>query len=217
MTKQTKPSDGKSTVYMATNLVNGKRYIGITIRYLSKRKADHLAAAKGGAPTTFARALRKYGIDKFRFEALARLDMYEDAKKMEIFLISSMKPEYNQSLGGDGYLGYVPTEDAKRKIREANIGRPGYWKGKSLPDHVRALGRAAMNIHPKKKQILAMGPMKRRRKIVCIDDGVIYESIKFASDAYGVSAGSISAVCMQNTCRKSAGGMKFKFVEASLG
>jgi hypothetical protein len=32
-------------IYMATNKVNGKRYVGITAGYLSQRKSKHLYAA----------------------------------------------------------------------------------------------------------------------------------------------------------------------------
>lgn len=204
-------ADRKSTVYLATNRKNGKHYVGITCLYLSQRRANHASVAKRGAPTHFAKSIRRHGIDAFKFEALAVLDSYDAAKEMEIWLIAQMRPEYNSTNGGDGYLGYVPTDEARRKISEANTGRTGYWKGR-LPPSFEAFrrGYAAMP-KEKKRAILALGPKSQQRKIVCLNDGMVYESITEAANAYGIDSSSITAVCKKSSIRKTVGGRVFRY------
>lgn len=206
-------SDRKSTVYLATNRVNGKCYIGITCHYLSQRKGNHASAAKRGAPTHFAKAIRKHGIDSFNFEQLALLDSYEDAKKMEIWLIEQMDPEYNTSGGGDGYLGYVASPEAIAKIKKANTGRKGYWTGKRPPEHVFEAMRKGFKAMPPGKMKAALAPThaKRRKAVVCINDNREFRSITEASEAYGVCGSSVSAICAGKKGLSSVKGLVFRF------
>lgn len=50
----------------------------------------------------------------------------------------------------------------------------------------------------------------RRKEIICIDDSKRFISIKDASEYYGIQGANIGAVA--NGKRKTAGGLKFKFV-----
>lgn len=204
-----------SIVYMAVNQVNGKRYIGITSRYLCWRKYGHFASAeKNNSPTYFHRAIRKYGRKNFVFEVLINCETFEEANKLEIKFIAEMKPEYNLAKGGGGYLGYKPSEEERQRASVRMKGRPSFWIGKKLPASFLAGGDRWRNSDEGVKswaQCRTLGPKILRRQIVCLDDGRIFESILAASAAYGINSASISTVCKRSTKRRTAGGMVFRY------
>ncbi len=110
-------------IYLITNKINNKRYVGKTIKSLSTRFYNHCYASKTGSTTYFHKAIRKYGDDSFIIEELDRCDADVLGEK-EIEWISKLKPEYNQTLGGDGgILGYSHTEETKKIISQKNTGK----------------------------------------------------------------------------------------------
>jgi len=57
-------------VYLITNLINGKQYVGQTIRTLKIRFSKHLTDSKHGK-FYINRAIKKYGIENFKIEEIA--------------------------------------------------------------------------------------------------------------------------------------------------
>lgn len=89
-------------VYMATNTINGKRYVGVTNKGLAGRKAAHLSKAsrrERGCPR-FYDAIRKHGSDAFEWQVLSAWDTFIDACEEEIRVIAELRPEYNIARGG---------------------------------------------------------------------------------------------------------------------
>lgn len=88
-------------IYQITNLINGKIYIGQT-NNIQKRWANH--RCNNDPDMVIARALRKYGIDNFKFEVLLRGLTPDEANQKEIELIkekNSLVPYgYNVATGG---------------------------------------------------------------------------------------------------------------------
>jgi group I intron endonuclease len=110
-------------IYKITNQVNGKFYVGKTMKSLSTRFYNHSYASKTGSTTYFHKAIQKYGEDSFIIEELDRCDSDILGKK-EIEWISKLKPEYNQTLGGDGgILGYSHTEETKELLSSKRKGK----------------------------------------------------------------------------------------------
>jgi hypothetical protein len=111
-------------IYKATNIVNGRCYIGQTIKSLDFRKDKHLYSLRS-YKTYFANALRKYGWDNFTWDTLCKCDNKEELDEMEFHYIkqynSYMRDDgYNMTLGGDGgaeagRLGNIVTWDRTRK------------------------------------------------------------------------------------------------------
>lgn len=90
-------------VYLATNTVNGKRYIGATKHSLKRRKAAHLNRYKHkirGCPKFYA-ALRKHGPEAFEWRMIKSFKTAEEAFGYERQLIAELGPEYNVTLGGE--------------------------------------------------------------------------------------------------------------------
>jgi len=94
---------------------SGKSYIGKTREDREDaRKYEHIYAAGKNKTTAFYYAIRKYGIEDFKYEVLMTGIPSEIANGMEIIYIDLHKPEYNMTTGGDG----VDSETAKRVANE---------------------------------------------------------------------------------------------------
>ena len=89
-------------VYMAVNLINGKRYIGATSKGVLLRSQQHFkdARRRGRDCPRFYAAIRKYGPDAFEWTVLATLSTSEEMYREEERLIALLKPEYNIASGG---------------------------------------------------------------------------------------------------------------------
>lgn len=110
-------------IYKATNVINGKCYIGQTsYDKLHKRINTHLWYARHkGSNLPFPNALRKYGKENFEWEILEECAR-EDKGKREIYWIQKLQPEYNATLGGDGgTLGRPCPEHVKEACRKSRI------------------------------------------------------------------------------------------------
>ena len=96
-------------VYQITNLVNGKRYIGMTCQSLAQRWMEHRNTAQKGSRTALHSAIRKYGADSFVASILVSLPAESeraalcDAEKLMIQREGTLAPVgYNLTPGGDG-------------------------------------------------------------------------------------------------------------------
>jgi group I intron endonuclease len=126
-------------VYLITNKINGKKYIGQHIGddlqkywktkvYLAKYKNRHQALSS---------AILKYGQENFEIRTIATvgskllLDFYEIVF-IEIFNTKSPNG-YNLTDGGEGTSGWSPDEEHRRKISDAHTGKSKPNKLKGVP------------------------------------------------------------------------------------
>jgi group I intron endonuclease len=123
-------------IYRATNIINGKCYIGQTITPFTKRKGYHINASKRLRKKSecieneeaingvyFHNALKKYGIENFKWEVIyecdeGMLDMMETFKIMVNHSHYLEGKGYNMTWGGGSISGYKHTEEAKKKMSE---------------------------------------------------------------------------------------------------
>jgi group I intron endonuclease len=110
-------------VYKATNLVNGKCYIGITRNSLKERQNQHKSRAKKNKSNcAFHHAIRKHGWDSFVWEVIEDKISLDQIAEKEIYYINkynsfaSTKSGYNRTAGGLGVSEYEFTKDQKFKI-----------------------------------------------------------------------------------------------------
>ena len=112
-------------IYMIQNKVNNKMYIGQAVD-IEKRWNDHIwnLNNKRNENRHFINAWYKYGEENFKFTILLEckesdLNMYEE---YYIFELMTYDPRvgYNKNYGGDSGR---PTEEAKRKMSEAQKGK----------------------------------------------------------------------------------------------
>ena len=90
---------------------------------------------------------------------------------------------------------YLSNENVRKKLRESMKGKNNPWYGKHLSEETREKMRNA----------------KSKKKVVCFETGVIYNSIMDAERKTGIANQCIIAVCKRK--RKTAGGYHWKYVE----
>lgn len=91
-------------LYLVTNTLNGKVYVGLTITSLDQRLKQHFGAARRGRKSAFANALRKYGESAFKIELLnssaRNYDELQEQEVVEIINRDSIRNGYNTAQGG---------------------------------------------------------------------------------------------------------------------
>lgn len=114
-------------IYMATNRITGKEYIGQSVRSLTHRKSQHLSSALTNTGNTyFCNTIRKYGQYNFDWEILHDgITDIDDLNKLEMYYIKlydTFNNGYNLTEGGGGMLGLVPNKDTRLKMSQAKCG-----------------------------------------------------------------------------------------------
>jgi group I intron endonuclease len=117
----------KAGIYMFTNKLNNKQYIGSTIdlnkrisAYFQKSYLNHHRYKN----YLIVKAINKYGIDNFYISILEYTDNIRfNLIKREQYWIDNIKPEYNILQIAGSTLGYKHTEEAKLKISLKKLGR----------------------------------------------------------------------------------------------
>jgi group I intron endonuclease len=114
---------------MATNMINGKKYVGQTINKLGSRKSQHIYGALNRRGNNhFHNAIRKYGTENFDWKILHDFVLnIDDLNKLEIFYIGyydTFENGYNYTVGGNGNFGCIPSKETRKKMSKIHKGRP---------------------------------------------------------------------------------------------
>lgn len=114
-------------IYKITNLINGKVYIGFTAREPQKRWSQHKHHAKKQTNRKLYNAIRKYGVDNFRFEVIFESDDMDytlNIKEPEfINQYNSIEEGYNYSIGGEAAsFGRRDSVETRKKKSESRKG-----------------------------------------------------------------------------------------------
>lgn len=96
-----------SEIYVITNRVNGKQYVGKTNRSAAARFKEHVKDSEVGRNShrPLYRAIKKYGKDNFDMEIVSIGLSPQEAEQQEIDLIHELgtfNKGYNATIGGDG-------------------------------------------------------------------------------------------------------------------
>lgn len=121
----------KYSVYMHTNLINGKVYIGKSFRNpvyrWGKDGSGYLRCSRGHNKVNqrhFASAIKKYGWENFKHEVLFKGLSSKEASEKEKELIrqyESNNPSkgYNMTEGGEGCAGRIVTQETRDLLKES--------------------------------------------------------------------------------------------------
>lgn len=116
------------TIYKATNILNGKCYVGFDSNW-PKRKKCHKSRADIANNQYFHKSLKKHGFDNFVWEVLYQgTDKDYTLNVMEPKLIAENESHftlngYNLTYGGEGTLGRIVSEETKRKLSQSGKGK----------------------------------------------------------------------------------------------
>lgn len=116
-------------VYLVTNTVNGKRYVGITVGTAEDRFKGHVNDMQRGSQLAFHCAIRRHGAEKFTVQELEECGTIEELKQRERDLIVELQTHvslgrgYNMTKGGDGLFGFKHTESTKQIMSEKALAR----------------------------------------------------------------------------------------------
>lgn len=168
------------SIYKATNLTNGKKYIGFTNNKLHKRIIVHKwEALSNNSNKIFHKAIRKYGWNNFQWEIICQsLDGDYLLKEMETYFIdhyNSLVPYgYNMTKGGNGCLGHKHSKKTKQKISQKQKGRPSFHKGSNLSEeHKKKISESNKNKKKgphtleRKQKLSEANKGKKRKEIIC--------------------------------------------------
>lgn len=204
-------------IYKATNKINGKMYIGQTARTLDVRMAEHARHSN----TPFDRAVQKYGMENFDVETIDTASSIDELNQKEIYWIKYYNTYgdngYNACIGGENTKGYHHREESKAKMSEAKrrmyIGEnnPFYGKRHSEETCKRfSEQRTGRKLSPEWKRHLSESS-SIKVKVINIETGEIFNSIKEAADKYNIAPTHISRVCRGR--RNKTGGYHWKYAE----
>jgi len=122
-------------IYQITNTVNGKIYIGKTVKTIEQRFKEHISVSHRQTATRsntlLSKAIRKYGTDAFTItEVESNFNSEDDLNEAEIRYISDLSPQYNMTEGGEGISGHEHSSETRKKMSESHKGKPKSEKHK---------------------------------------------------------------------------------------
>lgn len=198
-------------IYKVTNKINGKIYIGQT----SKNDPNYL-----GSGPVIMKAVKKYGRDSFIKEIIEFCDSRELLNEREIFWIkfynsTDRDTGYNISTGGNGgNLGDLVNEKISRQSYEhmkgntLRKGKDPINKGVPMSEEQKdKLRKPKSENHKKNLSVAAMN--RPKKKIICINNGLIY-TMKDAANELGLTIPNIISV-LKGRAEKTKG-YSFKYL-----
>lgn len=110
-------------------------------------------------------------------------------------------------------FGSHQTKEAKKKISEANKGNK-YCLGRITSDETKkkiSIANKGKHMSPNTEFKKGYSNIKWRKKVLCIETNILYESITFASKDTNISISNISTCCSGRS--KTAGGYHWRYYE----
>lgn len=247
----------QGVIYVATNTITGKQYVGLTTVGVDKRWSNHVTYSRS-PKTYFHKAIAKYGPSAFQVKEYASAINKEFLSNLEKDVIQQIKPEYNQTNGGEVTFGRKYNDETKERIRLKNIGKKRTLEQKeknreqkvawfaSHPEHkqkvAQQLAKARLLVDETKRlaavqqsaknrswseesrsklsasckgrkhapDVIARMAASKRRKVVCVQTGVVYPCAADAAAVISAHKTSVNAACKHG---RKVYGFNFKYVE----
>ena len=144
---------------------NGKSYIGIT----SQKPEDRWNNGRGYKDTPFGKAIEKYKWENIQHNIVSTDLTEKEAKWLENYLICYYWTfvcfkdckGYNCTLGGDGQVGWKPSEETRKKISKKKKGKPGK---KHTEDEKRKISESHKGIRHTDETKRKIGELNKGRK-----------------------------------------------------
>ena len=215
---------------------NDMVYIGITSQQPERRWSNGLGYTYN---SYFYRAIKKYGWENFIHEILFSELTLDKANQKEIELISfydstNRSKGYNFQTGGSDKYHY--SDDVIDKLKESHSGENNGMYGKKHSDKSKSLMSDAKkeylknHTHPMQgKHISDETKLKisikakerlsdkskiynygKYRKIICLETGIVYNSVKHLSEVTGIKVSTLYAHLKQDKFK--CGGYMYRYL-----
>jgi len=175
-------------IYITTNLINGKRYIGQ--KMFRKDWKYYLGSGKG-----IKYAIKKYGRENFQRDIVAIAYSEKELDELEVEWINNYNAIksydfYNIAEGGNGNSLAGKTECEIKTIKE-EMSR-----------------RVAGENNPMYGKTGTLNPVSK--SVICINTNEIFDTLTSASEKYNLDISSLTKCCngKANSCGKSKNGIK---------
>lgn len=222
---------------MHVNRENGKRYIGITAQDVRRRWRPDGSGYKNNR--YFWNAIKKHGWENFDHQILKTGLSKNEACEIEKSLIAFYKSndlEHGYNIADGGQYNVMPLATRERLSRErkgkntgadnpnfgnhrmAGKNNPNYGKRHSeetkklMSENRKGKGLHVFSEEHKKKLSENHGGGADKKKVLCRETGVIYESINDAARALGITKKVISNCCRKIPHYNTAKGYHWEFV-----
>lgn len=197
-------------IYKITNLVNNKVYIGQTRRSVEDRWRDHCTLTKSKHKSLIRLAIAKYGQDSFKIEIIdecSSVDELNTREQVRIKELNTLSPNgYNLDFGGKSKIIH---QESRRKMSLAKLGKSNPHTKQSK----KKLSLAKTGVRFTENHKLALSKARKdKKRIKCLNNGVIYNSTCEAAKALKLTTQNISQ-CLHGK-RKSTHGFQFEVVSA---
>ena len=199
-------------IYVITNDVNGKQYVGKTTDTIKQRFAIHLRDAKRQhcEKRPLYDAMNKYGTEHFTIKQLEECDVsiLEEREKYWIETLNTFHYGYNATHGGDGKQLYdynLFVQDFQNGMGVLEIMRKYNCARETVSSALKNAG-IDTNKNNKFKARPVMQLDKNTNKII-----QIFSSVRSAAKAINSNSSNISKAC--NSMNKTVKGYKWKYVE----
>ena len=225
---------GDYYVYQHINKINGKRYIGLTKQIPESRWGINGNNYKSSP--YFWSAIQKYGWNNFEHIVIDRYLTKDAACDLEKTLIKkyqtqnkqygynimeggtapSIPAEVRQQMsiamtGNKNSLGHKCSEEKKRKISAAQVGRHLTDEHKQkLSDAKRGKPHAPQSIETRRK----ISDSHDKKPVYCKETGIVYSSIQSCAKELGLWATLVCKCCKGKL--KSTGGYHFTYYNDTI-
>ena len=218
-------------IYKATNLINNKSYIGQTTTSLKQRKKEHETSSKLTYFHLAIKKYGKENFTWEILENNLTFDILNEREKYWIKFYKSNDKTfgYNLTEGGDNQdalnkwrqenpeLALIKAKEGWLKMKQILVNNPEKEKirkekakqgiQKYHKEHKKEIQERSYNIFLKNKDIALQNLQKankeRSKSVLCLETGIIYNSISEAGKLTNTSPSNISLCCHGK--RKSAG------------
>ncbi len=112
-------------IYLVTNKINGKQYVGMTVLTLEQRRKEHYKKSKlSERKQALYNAFNKYGIENFQWEELCSTWNRDYLIELEIMFIKEYGTQnkgYNMTVGGDGVISSKYQDSYKLQFPDGSL------------------------------------------------------------------------------------------------
>lgn len=176
-------------VYIITNNITDKEYIGSSVD-VERRFIEH-KTPKAGGNNQLHTDIQKYGVDNFEFKILEECGK-EVLRARELYYIKKLNPYYN-------YVGKKRTKDEKKYISEKTRDwwnkLPEYRKQEIIKKNLTGpkIGHLVSNTTREKIRNTFYKRKVNWQKVICIETGEVFESVKSFEKHVGACTGTCAA------------------------